>query len=81
MFLLGLSAVPDPARGQIVKERQFRQKGIVPSDELKKETQEHIKAVTAPYKYLRVIEFVDELPKTVSGKIKRVEIQRRDSNG
>lgn len=44
----------------------------------KKEIQEHVKKVTAPYKYPRIIEFVDELPKTISGKIKRAEIRKRD---
>jgi acyl-coenzyme A synthetase/AMP-(fatty) acid ligase len=48
-------------------------------EELKKELQEHVKQVTAPYKYPRVIEFVDELPKTISGKIRRVEIRQNDA--
>jgi len=49
-----------------------------PTEELKKEIQNHVKEVTAPYKYPRVIEFVDELPKTISGKIRRVEIRSKD---
>ena len=49
-----------------------------PSEALKKELQNHVKKVTAPYKYPRILEFVDELPKTVSGKIRRVEIRSRD---
>ncbi len=49
-------------------------------DELVKEIQNHVKRVTAPYKYPRVVEFVKELPKTISGKIRRVEIRRDDSN-
>jgi acetyl-CoA synthetase len=48
------------------------------SDELAKEIQDHVKQVTAPYKYPRVIEFVEELPKTISGKIRRVEIREKD---
>jgi acetyl-CoA synthetase len=49
------------------------------SDELKKELQNHVKRVTAPYKYPRIVEFVDELPKTTSGKIQRNVIRQRDS--
>ena len=48
-------------------------------DELKKELQEHVKHETAPYKYPRIVEFVDELPKTISGKIRRVEIRQKDN--
>jgi acetyl-CoA synthetase len=47
-------------------------------DELVKELQKHVKTVTAPYKYPRIVEFVDELPKTISGKIRRVEIREKD---
>jgi len=47
--------------------------------DLIKELQNHVKKVTAPYKYPRVIEFVDELPKTISGKIRRVEIRAKDN--
>ena len=50
-----------------------------PSDQLKKELQNHVKRSTAPYKYPRIIEFVPELPKTISGKIKRSEIRNRDN--
>ena len=50
------------------------------TEELIKELQDHVKRVTAPYKYPRVIEFVDELPKTISGKIRRVEIRQKDNN-
>ncbi len=53
-------------------------KGYEPSEELKKEIQNHVKSVTAPYKYPRIIEFVDELPKTISGKIRRIEIREKD---
>ncbi|HCA54280.1 MAG TPA: acetyl-CoA synthetase, partial [Ruminococcaceae bacterium] len=53
-------------------------KGYRPTDDLKKELQDHVKRSTAPYKYPRVIEFVDELPKTFSGKIKRAQIRHED---
>ena len=49
-----------------------------PSEELKKDIQDYVKRVTAPYKYPRIIEFVDELPKTISGKIKRAHIRKVD---
>ena len=52
--------------------------GYAPSEELKKELQDHVKRVTAPYKYPRIVEFVEELPKTISGKIRRVEIRQKD---
>ncbi|MBS5645560.1 MAG: hypothetical protein KHW46_07340, partial [Clostridiales bacterium] len=47
-------------------------------EELKKELQDHVKHTTAPYKYPRVVEFVDELPKTISGKIRRVELRNKE---
>ena len=53
-------------------------KGYEPSEELKVEIQNHVKRNTAPYKYPRIVEFVDELPKTVSGKIRRTEIRKHD---
>lgn len=74
-----ISAVPDPVRGNLVKATVVLTRGYSPSDALVKELQEHVKNVTAPYKYPRIIEFVDELPKTVSGKIKRKEIRERDA--
>jgi acyl-coenzyme A synthetase/AMP-(fatty) acid ligase len=52
--------------------------GYRPSDELARDIQEHVKRETAPYKYPREIEFLDELPKTVSGKIRRVELRQRE---
>jgi len=70
-----ITAVPDPDRGQIVKATIVISKNYYPSDELAKELQEHVKKVTAPYKYPRIVEFVTELPKTISGKIRRVEIR------
>ena len=53
-------------------------KGYTASAELSTELQEHVKKITAPYKYPRIIEFVTELPKTISGKIRRVEIREKD---
>jgi acetyl-CoA synthetase len=70
-----ITAVPDPDRGQIVKATIILSKGYVAGDELAKELQEHVKKVTAPYKYPRIVEFVTELPKTISGKIRRVQIR------
>lgn len=74
-----VTAVPDPIRGQVVKATIVLTKQYSPSDALKKELQNHVKRVTAPYKYPRVIEFVDELPKTLGGKIKRAQIRKSDS--
>jgi acetyl-CoA synthetase len=74
-----ITAVPDPERGQIVKATVVPSKNYHPSDELARELQEHVKKVTAPYKYPRIVEFVTELPKTISGKIRRVEIREGDS--
>ena len=73
-----ITAVPDPVRGQVVKATIVLAKGYEPSDALKKELQDHVKRTTAPYKYPRIVEFVDELPKTISGKIRRVELRERD---
>jgi acetyl-CoA synthetase len=73
-----ITAVPDPDRGQIVKATVVLTKDYLPGDELVKELQEHVKKVTAPYKYPRIIEFVKELPKTISGKIRRVQIRNND---
>ena len=70
-----ITAVPDPDRGQIVKATIVPSKNYHPSEELAKELQEHVKKVTAPYKYPRLVEFVTELPKTISGKIRRVQIR------
>jgi len=67
----GVSAVPDDVRGQVVKASIVLVKGTQPSEELKKEIQKYVKEHTAPYKYPRVVEFRDELPKTISGKIQR----------
>jgi acetyl-CoA synthetase len=75
-----ITAVPDPDRGQVVKATIILAKNYQASDELAKELQEHVKRVTAPYKYPRIIEFVSELPKTISGKIRRVQIREEDGN-
>jgi len=75
-----ITGVPDEIRGQIVKatvilSKEYKDKA---GESLVKEIQEHVKSVTAPYKYPRIIEFVDELPKTISGKIRRTEIREKD---
>jgi acyl-coenzyme A synthetase/AMP-(fatty) acid ligase len=69
---------PHPLRGEIVKAFVALKLGYQPSDELARELQDHVKRLTAPYKYPREIEFLPELPKTVSGKIRRVELRERD---
>lgn len=73
-----VTAAPDPVRGLVVKATVVLAKGWVPSDELVKELQNHVKHTTAPYKYPRIVEFVDELPKTLGGKIKRKQIRHQD---
>ena len=75
-----ITGVPDTegVRGQLVKATIVLAKGYEPSDALVKELQNHVKKTTAPYKYPRVVEFVPELPKTISGKIRRVEIRHGD---
>lgn len=75
-----ITGVPDEIRGQVVKATIVLSKEYKGKEgpELIKEIQDHVKRVTAPYKYPRVIEFVDELPKTISGKIRRVEIREKD---
>ena len=73
-----VTAAPDPVRGQVVKATIVLNRNFTASEELKKEIQNHVKKVTAPYKYPRIVEFVDELPKTTSGKIRRVEIRQQD---
>ena len=78
-----VTGVPDEVRGQVVKatiilSKEYRD--YPDKDALIKEIQNHVKKVSAPYKYPRVVEFVDELPKTISGKIRRVEIRDRDAS-
>ncbi|NLO86506.1 MAG: AMP-binding protein [Clostridiales bacterium] len=74
-----ITAAPDELRGNVVKATIVLKPGFTAGDELKKELQEHVKRTTAPYKYPRIIEFVSELPKTISGKIRRVELRERDN--
>jgi acetyl-CoA synthetase len=74
-----VTGVPDPDRGTVVKATVILAKGWTASEDLKKELQDHVKKTTAPYKYPRIIEFVGELPKTISGKIRRVQIRAEDS--
>ena len=76
-----ITGVPDPIRGMVVKAtvvltKEWKDKK---GDALVKELQEHVKRETAPYKYPRIIEFAEELPKTISGKIRRVEIREKDN--
>ena len=77
-----VTGVPDPFRGHVVKativlKQEWKDKA---GDGLVKELQEHVKKETAPYKYPRIVEFVEELPKTISGKIRRVEIRQQDES-
>ena len=74
-----ITPAPDPVRGQVVKATIVLTKGTTPSEELKKEIQNYVKSHTAPYKYPRIVEFVEELPKTISGKIRRAEIRENDN--
>ena len=76
-----ITGVPDDIRGMVVKAtvvlgKEWKDKA---GDDLVKELQQHVKKETAPYKYPRIVEFVDELPKTISGKIRRVEIRQKDA--
>ena len=73
-----VTAAPDPVRGKVVKASIILAKGYEPSDELTKELQDHVKHTTAPYKYPRIVEYVDDLPKTIGGKIKRKMIRNAD---
>ncbi len=73
-----ITPVPDPIRGQVVKATIVLVKGKEGNDELKKEIQTYVKEKTAPYKYPRIVEFVTELPKTISGKIQRKVIREND---
>ncbi len=73
-----VTAAPDPIRGKVVKASVILARGYEPSDALVKELQDHVKKTTAPYKYPRIVEFVDELPKTIGGKIKRKQIRQTD---
>ena len=70
----GVSAAPDEVRGQVVKASIVLVKGFEGTDELKKQIQDYVKKRTAPYKYPRIVEFKESLPKTVSGKIIRKKL-------
>lgn len=70
-----VTAAPDEIRGQVVKASIVLVRGKTGDDALKKEIQNYVKTHTAPYKYPRIVEFLDELPKTISGKIRRVELR------
>ena len=73
-----VTAAPDPIRGLVVKATVVLAAGYEPSDELTKELQKWVKKETAPYKYPRIVEYTDELPKTIGGKIKRKLIRTED---
>ncbi len=73
-----VTAAPDPVRGNVVKATIVLARGYEPSGELTRELQNHVKKTTAPYKYPRIVEYVEELPKTIGGKIKRKLIRTQD---
>ena len=73
-----VTAAPDPIRGQVVKATIVLTRGTEGTDGLKKEIQTYVKKHTAPYKYPRIVEFREDLPKTISGKIRRVQIREED---
>ncbi|MDP4133142.1 MAG: AMP-binding protein [Bacillota bacterium] len=72
-----VTAAPDEIRGQVVKASVVLVNGKEGTEELKKEIQNYVKKKTAPYKYPRIVEFLDELPKTISGKVRRVELREK----
>lgn len=74
-----ITGVPHPIRGQVVKATIVLTKNYKPSDELAQELKDYVKDQTAPYKYPRIIEFVEELPKTISGKIRRAALREKDN--
>jgi len=76
-----ITGEPDPERGQVIKATIVLCEGYEPSETLAKELQEFVKVSTAPYKYPRIVSFVSQLPKTISGKIRRVEIRERSKKG
>ncbi|MDR2080082.1 MAG: acetyl-CoA synthetase, partial [Treponema sp.] len=73
-----VTAAPDPMRGQVVKATIVLARGFTASEELKRELQNQVKRVTAPNKSPRIVDFVDEIPNTVSGKIQRNLIRKKD---
>ena len=72
---------PDPERGEVVKAFILLRPGFIPSDDLVTDIQDHVKRVTAPYKYPRLIEFVEALPKTVTGKLLRRQLRDQEYQG
>ncbi|MBQ6471048.1 MAG: AMP-binding protein [Victivallales bacterium] len=74
-----VTGAPDPVRGKVVKATVVLVKGTIGSDALVKEIQDYVKTHTAPYKYPRIVEFVDSLPKTVNGKIRRAALRQKGS--
>jgi acetyl-CoA synthetase len=72
-----VTGAPDPVRGQVVKATIVLMRGYTASDELAEEIKDYVKHATAPYKYPRIVEFVSELPKTINGKIRRVELREK----
>lgn len=72
-----ITGAPDPVRGQVVKATIVLMRGYTASDELAQEIKDYVKRTTAPYKYPRIVKFVNELPKTINGKIRRVELRER----
>jgi acetyl-CoA synthetase len=76
-----VTAAPDPLRGQVVKATVVLARGFKPDAALTKALQDHVKKVTAPYKYPRIVEFAAELPKTIGGKIRRGQIREADRQG
>jgi acetyl-CoA synthetase len=76
-----VTSAPDPIRGNVVKASIILARGVEPSDALKKELQDYVTHNTAPYQSPRIVEFVDELPKTIGGKIKRAQIRTEDAGG
>lgn len=79
VFEVAVTGAPDAVRGFVVKATIVLAKGYIGSEELVKELQNYVKSHTAPYKYPRIIEFVDALPKTFNGKVRRNEIRERDN--
>ena len=70
-------AAPDDERGSVVRAIVVLRDGVLPSDDLRSELQDHVKTETAPYKYPRIVEFAAELPKTASGKVQRALLRER----
>ena len=72
-------SAPDDERGAVVRAIVVLRDGHEPSDALARELQDHVKAETAPYKYPRIVEFADALPRTASGKVRRAELREQGS--